>query len=103
LISDQQPISSGAYRRIGALCTVGSFGAWMFSIIRRECPRLMRSIRGQIQLLTDDDRICAYYATPGLRIDLVAAIQSLRDKYREAIVLRNFEEYSMRRSPSRCG
>jgi DNA-directed RNA polymerase specialized sigma24 family protein len=74
----------------------------MFSIIRRECQLLMRSMRGQTQLPTDDDRIYVYYTTPGLRIDLVAAIQSLCDKYREAIVLRDFEEYSIRRSPSRC-
>ena len=33
--------------------------------------------------------------TPGLRVDLAAAIESLPDKYREAIVLRDFEEYSI--------
>lgn len=83
------------YRRIGALRTVGSFGAWMFSIVRRECQRLMRHMRDQTQLPADDNRIFAYNATPGLRIDLVTAIQSLPDKYREAIVLRDFEEYSI--------
>lgn len=83
------------YRRIGALRTVGSFGAWMFSIVRRECQRLMRSMRGQTQLPADDHQIFAYNATPGLRIDLVAAIQSLPEKYREVIILRDFEEYSI--------
>lgn len=83
------------YRRIGALRTVGSFGAWMFSIVRRECQRLMRHTRGQTQLPADDHRIFTYNATPGLRIDLVAAIQSLPEKYREAIILRDFEEYSI--------
>lgn len=80
------------YRRIGALRTVGSFGAWMFSIVRRECQRLMRRMRGQVALPDDDHRIFAYYTRPDLRVDLAAAIQSLPDKYREAIVLRDFEE-----------
>lgn len=83
------------YRRIGALRTVGSFGAWMFSIVRHECQRLMRRMHGQTQLPADDHRVFAYYTTPGLRIDLVAAIQSLPEKYREAIILRDFEEYSI--------
>ncbi|MEO7149928.1 MAG: sigma-70 family RNA polymerase sigma factor, partial [Rhodanobacteraceae bacterium] len=77
------------------LRTVGSFGAWMFSIVRRECQRLMRGMRGQTQLPADDHRIFAYYTTPGLRIDLVEAIQSLPEKYREAIILRDFEEFSI--------
>jgi RNA polymerase sigma factor (sigma-70 family) len=83
------------YRRIGALRTVGSFGAWMFSIVRRECQRLMRGMRGTVELPAEDHPVFAYYTTPGLHIDLAAAIQSLPEKYREAIVLRDFEEYSI--------
>ncbi|TAN02431.1 MAG: RNA polymerase sigma factor [Rhodanobacteraceae bacterium] len=83
------------YRRIGALRTVTSYSAWLFSIVRRECRRLMRRIRGQVELPADDHPIFAYYTTPGLHADLAAAIQSLPDKYREAIVLRDFEEYSI--------
>lgn len=83
------------YKRIGALRTVSSFAAWTFSIVRRECQRLMRRMRGQAELPAEDHRIFAYYTTPGLRIDLVTAIQSLPEKYREAIILRDFEEYSI--------
>lgn len=83
------------YRRIGALRTVSSFGAWIFSIVRRECQRLMRGMRGQSKLPDEDHPLFAYYTTPGLRIDLAAAIQSLPGKYREAIVLRDFEEFSI--------
>ncbi|MGH8190163.1 MAG: RNA polymerase sigma factor, partial [Rhodanobacteraceae bacterium] len=72
-----------------------SYSAWLFSIVRRECRRMMRRMRGQTELPAEDDRIFAYYTTPGLRIDLAAAIQSLPDQYREAIVLRDFEEYSI--------
>lgn len=83
------------YRRIGALHTIGSYTAWLFSIVRRECQRLMKRMRGQVELPDDDHPLFAYYATPDLRIDLATAIQSLPDKYREAIVLRDFEEYSI--------
>lgn len=80
------------YRRIGALRTVGSFGAWMFQIVRRECQRLMRRMRGQVELPDADHAMFACYATLNLRIDLATAIESLPDKYREAIVLRDFQE-----------
>lgn len=83
------------YRRIGALRTVSSFAAWMFSIVRRECQRLLRRMHGERELPDDDHPIFAYYTRPDLRIDLAAAIQSLPDKYREAIILRDFEEYSI--------
>ncbi len=83
------------YRRIGALRTVGSFSAWTFSIVRRECQRLMRRMRGMSELPDNDNAIFAYYTRPDLCLDLAAAIQSLPDKYREAIVLRDFDEYSI--------
>ena len=84
------------YRRIGALRTIGSYTAWLFSIVRHECQRLMRKMHGLVELPDDDaSPLFAYYTTPDLRIDLAAAIQSLPDKYREAIVLRDFEEYSI--------
>lgn len=83
------------YRRIGALRTVASFGAWTFSIVRRECQRLMRRMRGEVALPDAEHAIFVCYTTPGLRVDLAAAIESLPDKYREAIVLRDFEEYSI--------
>lgn len=83
------------YRRIGALRTVTSYTAWLFSIVRHECQRLMRRMRGQAELPDEDHRIFAYSTTPDLRIDLAAAIQSLPEKYREAIILRDIEEYSI--------
>lgn len=80
------------YRRIGALRTIGSYTTWTFAIVRRECRRLMRKVRGQVELPDEDHKIFAYYTRPDLQVDLAAAIQSLPDKYREAIILRDFEE-----------
>ena len=83
------------YRRIGALRTVAAFPAWTFSIVRRECNRLWRSMRGEVELPAADHPVFAYTEHPELRLDLAAAIQSLPEKYREAIILRDFEEFSI--------
>ena len=83
------------YRRIGALRTLASFPAWTFSIVRRECHRLYRSMHGEVALPEPDHPLFAYTDGVELRRDLAAAIQSLPDKYREAIILRDFEEYSI--------
>jgi RNA polymerase sigma factor (sigma-70 family) len=84
------------YRRIGALRAISSYTAWLFSIVRHECQRLMARMQGQAELPPADNVVFACYPRPDLRIDLAAAIQSLPDKYREAIILRDFEEYSIR-------
>lgn len=52
-------------------------------------------MRGEVELPDADNRIFAYYTRPDLQSDLAAAIQSLPGKYREAIVLRDFEENSI--------
>ncbi len=83
------------YKRIGALRTIASFPAWTFSIVRRECHRLWRAMRGETTLPEADHPLFAYVDNFELRSDLAAAIQSLPDKYREAIILRDFEEFSI--------
>ena len=83
------------YRRIGALRTVAAFPAWTFSIVRRECHRLWHSMRGEVELPPADHPMFAYTEHPELHLDLAAAIQSLPEKYREAIILRDFEEFSI--------
>ncbi len=83
------------YRRIGALRTLASFPAWTFSIVRRECQRLLRSLRRETALPESDHPLFAYTDQYDLRRDLGAAIQSLPEKYREAIILRDFEEFSI--------
>ncbi len=83
------------YQRIGGLRTITSFSGWIYSIVKRECGKLLRRMRGQAELPDDNHRVFAYYTHPELRSDLAAAIQSLPDKYREAIIFRDFEEYSI--------
>lgn len=83
------------YRRIGALRTISSYSAWLLSIVRRECYRLMRRVRGETDLPEMDDPCFAYDTHPDLCADLVAAIRSLPEKYRAAILLHDFEEHSI--------
>lgn len=83
------------YNRIGALRTITSFSGWLFSIIRNECRRLLRKGRRENELTDVNTASFAYQSTPDLRSDLAAAIQSLPEKYREAILLRDFQEYSI--------
>ncbi|WP_240547054.1 RNA polymerase sigma factor [Mesorhizobium tianshanense] len=83
------------YQRIGALRTVTSFSAWVFSIVRRECNRLWRQMNGRTELLADDHPAFVYRPEPELREDLIAAIHSLPDRYREVVVLRDIREFSI--------
>lgn len=83
------------YQRIGTLRTIAAFPSWVFSIVKRECFRLYRATRGRVTLPDPDDAIFAHEMHPDIRSDLVDAIQSLPDKYREVIVLRDFQELSI--------
>ncbi|MDE2249425.1 MAG: RNA polymerase sigma factor [Pseudomonadota bacterium] len=83
------------YRRIGALRTAASFPAWTFSIVRRECHRLWRAMHGEKAMEPENLPVMVYVDRLELRNDLAAAIQSLPEKYREAIILRDFEEFSI--------
>ena len=83
------------YHRIGALRTVASFPAWTFSIVRRECHRLWRAMHGEKPTEDENLPVLVYTDRYELRSDLAAAIQSLPEKYREAIILRDFEEFSI--------
>jgi RNA polymerase sigma factor (sigma-70 family) len=83
------------YRRIGALRTLASFPAWTFSIVRRECHRLWRAMHGEMPTESEKLPTRVYIDRFELRSDLAAAIQSLPAKYREAIILRDFEEFSI--------
>jgi RNA polymerase sigma factor (sigma-70 family) len=83
------------YQRIGALRTVTSFSAWVFAIVRRECNRLWRKMHAQTELPPNDHPAFVDRPELELRADLIAAIHSLPDRYREVIVLRDIQEYSI--------
>ena len=84
-------------RRIGTLRALSAFSAWSFAVVKRECLRLARAVKGTIVGLEtiEDDIGHATRPTAELRLDLAAAIQSLPAHYRETIVLRDIEELTI--------
>ena len=82
------------YRQLSSLRVVGAFTGWLFQIVRRECLRLAhRTFRLGDSLDTAvAEKAVTKQPDIELRLDLVMAIQSLPDLYREVIILRDFEE-----------
>ncbi|MEO8314975.1 MAG: RNA polymerase sigma factor [Pseudomonadota bacterium] len=83
-------------RKIKGLKSAAAFSSWLFTVIKRECHRLLRAMfkheplddeRAEEQLLarTDD----------ALRVDLVHALESLPAHYLEMVLLRDFEELTI--------
>ncbi len=84
------------YRRVGTLRAVTSFSAWLFAVARRACYRLLRisTAAPHDSVEAADDR-WSHLRPEDIRVDLSRAIQSLPDHYREVILLRDLEEFSI--------
>jgi RNA polymerase sigma factor (sigma-70 family) len=82
-------------RRVGTLRAVGSFSAWLFAIVRRECLRLARRLRPNESLDDHANDLIAQRSDADLRLDLSAALQSLPEHYRSVILLRDVEELTV--------
>ena len=89
-------------RRLRALRTVAAFSGWLFTIVRRECRRLERRVFGLDGY--DELRMEEWLSThsdEALRIDLIHALESLPGHYREIVLLRDFEELTLREIAAR--
>ena len=83
------------YQRVSALRSVGTFTQWIFQIIRRECLRLMRP--GHLVLeVFQEEQYLSTHSDVDLRLDITMAVQSLPPLYRDIIILRDFEELTIR-------
>ena len=84
------------YRRVGTLRAVTSFSAWLFSVARRACYRLLRRSLGWAETPAEDaEARLVHLPADDIRLDLSRAIQSLPQHYREVILLRDIEEFSI--------
>jgi RNA polymerase sigma factor (sigma-70 family) len=84
-------------RRVQSVRALVAFSGWLFTIVKRECRRLERRLFG-IEYL-DEQKAETWLVThsiDGLRLDLVRALESLPPHYREIILLRDFEEMTIR-------
>jgi len=84
-------------RHLPGLRSSRAFVVWIFQVVRRECLRLARQGRyGNVSLDTvDEAAFLTGHRDKDLQIDLVSAIQSLPDLYREIVILRDFEEMTI--------
>ena len=93
------------YRRLPALRSAGAFSGWFFQVARRECQRPARKMFHQHVPLDEaiEDRYLTTQTDVELRLDVAMAIPSLPDIYRETVVLRDFEELTVKEIAARLG
>ena len=91
-------------RKVKGLKAAVAFSSWLFTVIKRECRKLARVMfktdplddeMAEKQLLSRSDN--------DLRIDLAAALESLPAHYLEVVLLRDFEELTIREIAQRLG
>jgi RNA polymerase sigma factor (sigma-70 family) len=83
-------------RRVRGLKAAAAFSGWLFTIVRRECQRLARRMFGGASSLDESAEVqFATMTDEGLRLDLIAALESLPAHYLEVILLRDFAELTI--------
>ena len=90
--------------KIATLQILNAFSSWLFRVVKRECRRLERHVFGLDPL--DEIKVGNWLATntdTSLRLDLTRALESLPEHYRAIILLRDFEERTIREIAIACG
>jgi RNA polymerase sigma factor (sigma-70 family) len=86
------------YRRVGDVRSAAALGAWLVRVVARLCalPALMfmRSIE-ELKTIEDSTRF-AHVPVHQLRLEVAGALAALPEKYREIILLRDFEDLTIR-------
>lgn len=92
------------YRRVGALREVAAFGGWVVRIVQRLCMRpVLTWLKGEPLAQVEDSLAWSHKPDHELRHDLALAIDSLPPKYREALLMRDFEELTIEEMAARLG
>jgi RNA polymerase sigma factor (sigma-70 family) len=93
-----------ASRRLMDLRQLECFASWLFRIVKRECNRMKRGLRGFMhEPITDDIADTCVLEHRGLARDLAAAMESLPAHYREIVLLRDLEGLSIHELSERLG
>lgn len=91
-------------RRIHGLRAAAAFSSWLFTVVRRECLRLERRMRGLGPSIDEIAEEQMQHRDPvDLRTDLLAGIEALPEHYREIILLRDFEQRTIAEIATRLG
>ena len=83
-------------RKVKGLKAAAAFSSWLFTVIKRECRKLSRTMF-RYEPLPDElaEELLLHRPTDELRIDLANALESLPAHYLEVVLLRDFEELTM--------
>lgn len=92
------------HRKIGTLRTAAVFASWLFRIVERECYRLFR-LRSRTEAIKDplEETLRQDPLPLELRKDLIDAIASLPEPYREILVLRDIDELTAPEAAEQLG
>lgn len=84
-------------RKLGSLRALEAYTSWLFRIVKRECNRLKRAGRHLLMQPADLEEIEGphYPAPTGLVRDVAAALSALPAHYREVILLRDLEGWTI--------
>jgi RNA polymerase sigma factor (sigma-70 family) len=93
-------------RKVGGLRAAAAFSSWLFTVIKRECRKLARSMFKH-EPLPDEDEVAEerllHRPNDELRLDLAHALESLPAHYLEVVLLRDFEELTIAEIAERLG
>ncbi|MCR4299598.1 MAG: RNA polymerase sigma factor [Gallionella sp.] len=84
-------------RSLRSLRAVAAFSGWLFRVVQRECRRLERRVFGLDPY--DEEKMESWlvmHSDETIRLDLISALESLPDHYREVILLRDFDGMTIR-------
>ncbi|KKW94191.1 MULTISPECIES: RNA polymerase sigma factor [Sphingobium] len=83
-------------RRIGGLRAISAFTSWLFQIVVRECQRLTRKRMTAVSIEHVADNLdFSSRSEPELRLDLAAGLESLPPHYREIVLLRDMQSFTI--------
>lgn len=88
--------------KVRSLQKVWAFAGWLFEIVRRECRRLERRMFRLDPY--DEEKMqdwLAYHSDEAVRVDVAKALESLPAHYREIVLLRDFEEMTIKEIAAR--
>lgn len=91
-------------RHLSSVRKLASFSSWLFKVVQRECRRLGRNVLRQDPY--EEAAVDAWMAThtpDSLKLDLASAMESLPPHYLQVLLLRDFEELSIREIGERLG
>ena len=81
-------------QKVGTLRVVNAFMGWAIRIVKHECFRLLRAVRGESELDSENDLFSHQddLDLPLLQHDIVNGLMQLPPMYREVILMRDVQE-----------